>query len=160
MLLIGGALVATGMIIMGVGSNLTTQGMTKTEGLLKSGSPIEITKELDPAIKSVGAFIVLVQSFEEGKLKAVVIDPNGGQVASKTIDQISTEEQFKITIKGTYKLILENSGEEISAMIGLTHMPEKAILGLNVLGFWITVSGFVGLVVAMMYMIKDRKKSV
>jgi membrane protein DedA with SNARE-associated domain len=159
-LLIGGTLVAAGMIISYYGSTLTTQDITKAEGLLKDGLPIELTKELDPAIKDVGAFVVLVQSFEEGKIMATVFDPSGAQVASKTIEQDSTEEQFEIKTKGAYKLVLENSGPEISATVGLTHMPEKLFLALNVLGFWVIISGFVGLVIAMILLIKEKRKSV
>ncbi len=159
-LLIGGTLVAAGMIISYYGSNFATQDLAITEGLLKDGSPIELTKELDPATRNVGAFVVLAKSFEEGKLKATVFDPSGAQVASETIDQASTEKRFEIKTKGMYRIVLENSGKEISAIIGLTHMPEKSVLALNVLGQGIIVSGFVGLAVAMIFLVKNRKKSV
>jgi len=131
-----------------------------SEGLLKDGSPIEITKGLDPAVANVGAFVVHAESFEDGNLKATVFDPVGSQVASKAIDRVSTEEQFEIKAKGDYRLVLENSGAEISATIGITHMPEKFVLALNVLGQGVIVSGFVGLVIAMIFLIKDKRKSV
>ncbi len=159
-LLIGGTLVAAGMITSYYGSKFVTQDLAVTEGLLKDGSPIELTKDLDPAIASVGVFVVHAGSLGDGTLKAMLFDPSGAQVASKTIDQASTEEQFEIRTKGTYKLVLENSGQEISVIIGLTHMPDKVVLALNVLGQGIIVSGFVGLVIAMIYLIKDRRKSV
>jgi hypothetical protein len=39
-------------------------------------------------------------------------------------------------------------------------MPEKSVLALNVFGQGIIVSGFVGLVIAVIYLVKDRRKSV
>jgi hypothetical protein len=159
-LLIGGALIAGGMIASYFGSNLATQDLAVTEGSPKEGSPIEITKDLDPGITNVGAFIVHAESFEGGEMSATVFDPNNNQIATKKIDQVSTEEQFEISTKGTYRLVLENSGGEVSAIIGLTHMPEKSVLALNVFGQGVIVSGFVGLVIAVIYLVKDRRKSV
>jgi len=159
-LLIGGALVAVGMIISYYGSNFATQDLATSEGLLKDGLPIEVTKELDPAVASTGAFVVHAGSFEDGNLKATVFDPLGSQVVSKAIDRVSTEGQFEIKTRGNYKLVLENSGAEISAIIGITHMPDKSVLALNVLGQGVIVSGFVGLVIAMILLIKDKRKSV
>jgi hypothetical protein len=156
-LLIGGALVAAGMITSYFGSKLATQDLSATEGLLSDGSPIELTKDLDPTKASVGAFVVHA---EGGDLVATLFDPSGMQVASKPIDRVSTEEQFEIKQKGSYRLVLENSGSEVSAIIGLTHMPEKSVLALNVLGQGIIVSGFVGLAIALVYLVAGRKKSV
>jgi hypothetical protein len=159
-LLIGGALVAAGMIISYYGADLATDDLAATQGTVKDGSPIEITKDLDPAITEIGAFVVHSESFEDGNLKASLFDPGGAQIVSKTIDEISTEEQFEIKSKGTYKLVLENSAQEASAIIGITHMPEKSVLALNVLGQGVIVSGFVGLVIALVYLVVGRKRSV
>jgi len=159
-LLLGGALVAAGMIISYFGSTLATQDLAVLEGRSAAGSPIEITKDLDPARTAVGAFVIHAGSFEKGALRATVYDPSGSMIASKTIDDVSTEEQFKISTKGVYRLVLENSGSEASVIIGLTHMPEKSVLALNVLGQGVIVSGFVGLGIAVVYLIKDRKRSV
>ncbi|MFY9300701.1 MAG: hypothetical protein WAO91_05880 [Candidatus Nitrosotenuis sp.] len=159
-LLLGGAMVAAGMVISYFGSTLATQDLAVLEGRPADGSSIEITKDLDPARTAVGAFVIRAESFEGGTLRATVYDPSGAPIASKTIDGVSTEEQFEISTKGMYKLVLENSGSEASVIIGLTHMPEKSVLALNVLGQGIIVSGFVGLGIAVVYLIKDRKKSV
>lgn len=159
-LLIGGALVAAGMVVSYFGSQLVTQDLAVTEGLLGSGTPIEVTKELDPTRSGVGAFVVRADSFEGGKLRATLFDPSGAQIASTEINAASTEEQFEITQKGTYRLVLENSGAETSGIIGLTHMPEKSVLALNLLGQGIIVSGFVGLAIALVYMLAAKKRSV
>ncbi|HXG13898.1 MAG TPA: hypothetical protein VNK25_02075 [Candidatus Nitrosotenuis sp.] len=159
-LFIGGALVAAGMVISFYGSKLTTQDMAVTEGQVAVGSSLEITKGLDPAIADTGVFVVQAENFDQGSLHATVFDPAGSQVASQKIEQKSTEATFQIESRGDYRLVVENSGSAVSAVIGITHMPQKSVLLLNVLGQGIIISGFVGIGIALLYMIVGRKKSV
>jgi hypothetical protein len=158
-LLLGGALVAIGMVVSYYGSSLTIQDLTKAEGPVNENS-LEVTKELDPIIATIGVFVVHVENFEKDSLLATVFDPNGIQVASKRIEQKDTEEKFEIKTKGAYELILENSAGEAFATIGLLHMPEKSILLLNVLGQSIIFSGLVGVGIAVIYHIKSRKRKI
>ncbi|MCI0560440.1 MAG: hypothetical protein MN733_18290 [Nitrososphaera sp.] len=158
-LFISGALIAAGMVTSYYGSKLATQDLAITEGAVISGSPIEVIKELDPSVTGTGAFVVHVENFDSAILRAAIFDPSGGQISSAEITQASTEKKFEIGTKGAYKLVLENSGSEVSAVIGLTHMPDKAILALNVLGQSIIVSGFLGLGITGVYAVKNRRKN-
>ena len=158
-LFISGSLVAAGMVTSFYGSVLTTHDLTIAEGPVNTNSPIQVTKDLDPSIATVGAYVIHAENFELDALQATVFDPSGDQIASKKINDKTTEEQFEIKSKGTYKLILENSGAEASVTIGLIHMPDKSILVINVLGQGIIISGFVGVGVAIIYEIKSRKKA-
>jgi tetrahydromethanopterin S-methyltransferase subunit A len=159
-LFIGGALVAAGMVISFYGSKLTTQDMAVAEGQVAVGAALEVTKALDPDVADTGVFVVQAENFEQGSMHATVFDPAGGQVASKEIEQKSTEVTFQIESKGDHRLVVENSGAVVSAIIGITHMPQKSVLLLNVLGQAIIISGFVGLGIALLYIILGRKKSV
>lgn len=159
-LFLGGALVAAGMVISFYGSKITIQDMEVSEGQVSVGSSLEITKELDPAIADTGVFVVQAENFDQGSLHATVFDPAGNQVASQEIKQKSTESTFQIKNKGDYRLVLENSGVPMSVVIGVTHMPQKSVLLLNVLGQGIIISGFVGLGIALLYIVIGRKKSV
>jgi hypothetical protein len=158
-LFISGALIAAGMVTSYYGSKLATQDLAITEGTVISGSPIEVTKELDPTVTSTGAFVIHAENFDQGVMHAAVFDPSGGQISSIEVGQVSTEEQFEIKTKGAYRLVLENSGGDVSAVIGLTHMPDKAILALNLLGQSIIISGFLGLGITAIYAIKNRRKN-
>lgn len=159
-LFIGGALVAVGMVTSFYGSKLVTQDLTVTEGIISEASPIELTRELDPAITKTAVFVIHAENFEGG-LVATILDPSGQQITSKEINQESTEEQFEIDTKGNYKLLLENSGtSEVPIVIGLTHMPDKNLIVLNLLGQSIIISGFVGVGIAVIYELKNRKKKV
>jgi hypothetical protein len=159
-LFIGGALVAAGMVISFYGSKLTTQDMAITEGHIAAGSSLEVTKDLDPSIADTGVFVIQAEDFEQGSLHATVFDPTGTQIASKEIKQKSTESTFQIESKGGYRLVVENSGAASSVIIGITHMPQKSVLLLNVLGQGIIISGFAGLGIALLYMIVSRKRSI
>ncbi len=157
-LFIGGALVAVGMVTSFYGSQLVTQDLTITEGIVSSASPVELIKELDPSIAKTGVFVVQAESFEG--LVATMLDPNGQHITSKEISQKSTEEQFEITTKGNYKMLLQSSTSEAPVVMGLTHMPDKNFIVLNLLGQSIIISGFVGVGLAVVYEIKNRKKKV
>lgn len=159
-LFVGGGLVAIGMIISFYGSYLVTQDLVINEGTLSAASSIEVTKELDPAIAKTGVYVVRAENLQ-GQLVARIIDPNGNQIISNEINQKSTEEQFQISTKGDYKLLLINAGtNEVPIIIGLTHMPEKFFLALNLLGQSIIISGFAGVGIAVIYEIKSRRKKV
>lgn len=158
-LFIGGALVAIGMVTSFYGSKLVTQDLTITEGMVSDASPVELTRELDPAIVNTGVFVVQAESFDG--LVATMLDPIGQQITSIEISQKSTEEQFEITTKGIYKLLLQSSAtSEAPIVMGLTHMPDKNFIALNLLGQSLIISGFVGVGLAVILEIKGRKKKV
>lgn len=157
-LFIGGALVAAGMTTSYFGAKLVTEDLSIAEGLATQGSPVELTKELDPTIRDVGVYVVRVEGFD-GVLQATLFDPSGLTVTTKEISSKSTEEEFKIDLKGTYRLLLENPGSgEAPVVIGLTHMPDKNLLALNIFGQSIIISGLIGLGLAVAYEIRNRRK--
>lgn len=158
-LFIGGALVAIGMVTSFYGSKLVTQDLAITEGMVSYVSPVELTRELDPAIANTGVLVVQAESFDG--LVATMLDPAGQQVTSVEISQKSTEEQFEITTKGIYKLLLQSSAaSEAPIVMGLTHMPDKNFIALNLLGQSLIISGFIGVGLAVILEIKSRKKKV
>jgi hypothetical protein len=157
-LFIGGALVAIGMVTSFYGAKFATEDLAITEGVVSQTSPIELTKELDPAIAESGVLVVHAENVENSDLVATVFDPSGKQVISEKIDQISTERQFEINAKGTYKTLLENSASEIRIIAGMTHLPDKNIIALNIFAQSIIISGFIGLGAAAVYEIKNRRK--
>jgi hypothetical protein len=158
-LFIGGALVAIGMVTSFYGSKLVTQDLAITEGMVSDASPVELTRELDPAIANTGIFVIQAESFDG--LVATMFDPVGQQITSIEISQKSTEEQFEIATKGVYKLLLQSSAvSESPIVMGLTHMPDKNFIALNLLGQLLIISGFVGVGLAVILQIKSRKKKV
>ncbi|MGQ0605699.1 MAG: hypothetical protein ACT4OD_01925 [Candidatus Nitrosotenuis sp.] len=159
-LFVGGALVAIGMILSYTGASLISGQISIKESLVNSTIPVELEKELDPSITNRGAFVVRAEEFEKTTLVASLYDPTGNQLETKEITQVSTEEYFDIEDKGSYKIIVQNTGSaDISIVLGLSHMPDKSIIALNMLGPSMIISGFVGVGAAGLYALKSRKKA-
>ena len=159
-LFIGGALIAIGMILSYTGASFISGQVSVKEALVNSTIPVELQKELDPSIANQGAFVVRAEEFQKTTLVASVYDPSGTELVSKEITQVSTEEYFDIESKGDYKVLVQNTGAvETPIVIGLAHMPDKSIVALNLLGQSMIITGFVGVGIAAIYMLKTRKKS-
>jgi len=157
-LFVGGGLVAIGMILSYTGATTISGQVSIKEALVNGTIPITLEKELDPTITDQGAFVVRAEELERASLVATIYGP-AGEIASKKLTEVSTEEYFDIESKGTYKLEVRNSAEEIPIVMGLTHMPDKAIVALNMLGQSMIITGFTGVGIAAIYALKTRKKS-
>lgn len=158
-LFVGGALVAIGMILSYIGASVISGQVSIKEVLVNGTIPATLEKELDPSITDRGAFVVRAEGIEKTDLIAVLYGPQGNELISKEITDVSTEEYFDIESKGMYKLEIKNDGQEIPIVLGLTHMPDKTIVALNMLGQSMIITGFVGVIVAGIYALKTRKKS-
>lgn len=158
-LFVGGALVAIGMVLSYTGASFISGQISIKESLLNSTIPAELQKELDPSITNKGAFVIRAEGFDKTALVASLYDPSGTEITTKQITQVSTEEYFDIESKGAYKLVVQNSGPETPIVLGLTHMPDKSLIAINMLGQSMIISGFVGVGIAAIYALKNRKKS-
>lgn len=158
-LFVGGALVAVGMILSYTGASLISGQVSFKETTVNGTIPVTLEKELDPVIANKGAFVVRAENTDKFNLVATVYGPSGEQITSKKITDVSTEEYFDINSKGTYKLEVQNSGEEVPVVIGLSHMPDRMIVLLNTLGQYMIISGFVGVIISVIYAAKTRKKT-
>lgn len=158
-LFVGGALVAIGMVLLGISSVFIEQETIKKSGTVKDGSPLELITELDPQVgKGDGYFVILAQEYENAELKATVLDSVGNTITTLEIDRAATQQQFKIESKGEYKLILESGkSTEIMAEIALSYYP-TVLAALSILGGSMIFSGFIGVAIAIIYAVISRKK--
>jgi hypothetical protein len=158
-LLFVGILIAVGIILSFYGAQLTTQNLTVKEENLAPSSSIEVIAELDPAISETGVYGIIIDNFEIGKISISVLDPIGTQILYNTIEKESTEERFEIISKGSYNLIIENSGSLKSQIVaGIGHMPDAGTLSVGITGFYILIVGLIGIVGVGIYSIRNRKK--
>ncbi|NDF30316.1 MAG: hypothetical protein EB150_09015 [Nitrososphaeria archaeon] len=145
------------MVLLGISSSFIEDSVMKTSGVVKTGSPLELTAELDPKIgDGNGYIIVLAQEYKDARLKATLFDPSGHK---KTLEvNQKTQQQFNIDDKGDYKLVLESdSTTETMAVIGLSYYP-KLLEAISVLGFSMMVTGFIGVAISIVYFVTSRKK--
>ena len=158
-LLVVSALIASGIILSFYGSQLTTQDIIVKEESIAPGSTVEVSIELDPKESELGVFAVLFQKFEEDSFSVTVYDPFGSKVISKIAEKETTEERFDISSSGTYKLEIENSGQEESQIVaGLGYMPDAATLSVGITGFYLLIVGLIGIVGIGVYLVRNRKK--
>ena len=158
-LFVGGALVAIGMVLSYTGASFISGQVSIKETLVNGTIPVTLEKELDPTVTGQGAFVIRAEGKDRTNLVATLYGPSGEEIKSEKITEVTTEEYFDIETKGTYKIEVRNSGEEIPVVLGLTHMPDKSIVALNMLGQSMIITGFVGVGIAGIYALKTRKKS-
>lgn len=156
-LFVGGGLVAIGMILSYTGASVISGQVSIKETLVNGTIPATLEKELDPSITDQGAFVIRAEGIKNASLVATMYGPTG-EITSKEITDVSTEEYFDIESKGTYKLEVRNNAEETPIVMGLTYMPDRSIVALNMLGQSMIITGFVGVGVAAIYALKTRKK--
>jgi hypothetical protein len=158
-LLIVGSLIGVGIILSFYGAQLATQNLTIKEENLDPGSSMEVMVELDPSIAETGVYGILLAKFEENVIYVSVFDPLGSQILSKTVDQESTEERFKIGSSGSYKIVIENSGlEETQIVAGIGYIPDSNTLSVGIAGSYILVVGLIGMGGIVVYTILNRRK--
>ena len=154
-----GILIGAGIILSFYGAQLTTQNLTLKEENLAPASSLEVIAELDPTISETGVYGILLNNFEEGAIFISIFDPFGDLILSNTAEKESMEERFEITSKGSYKLIIENSGSTESLIVaGIGHMPDSGTLSVGITGFYILIVGLIGIVGIGIYTVRNRKK--
>lgn len=158
-LVIVGALLAAGMILSFYGAQLTTQDLTVKEENILSGDSLEISTELDPLKSSNGVFVIQILEDKENVLTAKISDPLGFEILSLPIDRESLEERFEISSKGTYQLVVENSGlEDLQVVVAIGHMPDKSTISVGITGFYLLIVGLIGIVGVGIYAIRNRNR--
>lgn len=158
-LVLVGGLVAVGMILSLYGSQVITEDLIQVDGNIGNGESIEAIVELDPAINDVGVYVVQTMNFNQGDISVQIFDPSGSQIISKTVEIESHEEQFDISSKGSFRLIIENAGDntEIIGVIG--HLPDTAKFSIGVIGFYLLLVGFFGMVGLGINVVINRRKN-
>ncbi len=160
LLLIVGALIPIGIAISYYSSQIITEDLVTKQSNIISGDALEISADLSPSVNKFGLYFVQMINFKENSINIKIIDPNGNQIVSKTLEFEKFEEQFEISTSGTYRLVVENFGLEETEIIGvLIHMPEKNIISLSYIGLSFLIVGMIGIVVLGIFVIKIRQKN-
>ncbi len=156
----GGFLVVVGIGLSVYATQLVIENLTTQEGFVGGGMTMEVYKELDPAKNENGVYVIQIDDFQSvDGIIISVFDPLGNVVIIKSIDSNPIQDSFKISMAGTYKLLVENSANEkvhVVAVIG--YLPQDQSLTVSIFGFVVILIGLVGLVAGTLYFIKNRNK--
>ena len=158
-LVITGALIGIGAALLFFGSQSITADIVIEDGQINETNSIKIDAVLDPEINVVGVFAVQTLDENEGKILAIVLDPNDVQIASTSINQRSFEEIFEISQLGTYTLIIKTqSSETLNVVGGIGHVPDSSSYSISMAGFFILLLGMLGVLIIGVILVKERKK--
>ena len=159
-LVMGGFLVVIGIGLSVYATQLVIENLTTQEGFVGGGMTMEVYKELDPAKNESGVYVIQIDDFQDvDGIIISVFDPLGSVVITKSIDSNPIQDSFKISMAGTYKLLVENSADgkvHVVAVIG--YLPQDQSLTVSIFGFVVILIGLVGLVAGTLYFIKNRNK--
>ena len=160
LLVIGGFLIVFGIGLSVYGSQMIIENFATEEKRLGIGMSMELSKELDPSINENGVYVLQIADFkEESRLQTSVYDSLDQIVVSKSIEHNMFQDNFTISTAGTYKLLIENTGErepEVTAVLG--YLPEGQSLTISIFGFIVIIIGLIGLGAGIIYLIKSRGK--
>jgi len=159
-LIMGGFLVVIGIGLSVYATQLVIENLTTQEGFVGGGMTMEVYKELNPAKNENGVYVIQIDDFQgEGGILISVFDPLGNVVITKSIDSNPIQDSFKISMAGTYKLLVENSADrEVHVVAVIGYLPQDQSLTVSIFGFVVILIGLVGLVAGTLYFIKNRNK--
>ena len=154
-----GVIIAVGIILSFYGSQVITEELSQKDGLVVSGGLLEVSSDIDVTTTSLGVYVIQVQNFKEGAIHAKIFDPLGAEIVSATVDRESFEQRFDVTTSGTYKLLVENTGQEQTQVVAVIGpMPDTSKLSFGITGFYILIIGLIGIVGVGIYSIRNRRK--
>jgi len=153
------------LIIIGIGltfyeSQVINENVTNQQQNLLTGVTMTVTKDLDPSKNQNGVYSVQITDFQESdNIKATVLNPVDETIISKPITKSPFQENFLISISGTYKIQIENQGpREVQVLAVLGNYPQNISL-IDVFGFIVLIIGLGGLAIGIMYFVKNRRNA-
>ena len=158
-LIVVGIMIAIGAMLLIFGSQTITGDLVIEEGRINSSTELRIIAELDPDINTQGVYAIQTIEGKEYDISAIVLDPSDAKIRNISVDRNSFEDNFEIDSSGTYTLIISTQdSEDIGVVGGIGHVPDSTGVTISIVGFFIIVSGMVGVIVIGFMIIRRRKK--
>jgi hypothetical protein len=158
-----GILVLVGFSITVYQSQITAENLVNQQKTLSIGTHMTITKGMDLNNNRKGVYGIQVTDLKnDDNIKAIIIDPNGNEIITKSVTTSPIQEIFKIATSGNYTLQIENQGQREIQILGFIGYYPEGIESDDTSGFIVPIVliiGLSGLAVGMMYLIKNRAKS-
>ena len=154
-----GVLVLIGIAITAYQSQTTSENLVNQQETLSVGKQMTVTKGMDPNSNQKGVYAIQVTDLKnDDNIKAIVVDPNGNTILTKSITKSPIQELFKVSTSGNYSLQIENQGPSDIQILGIIGYYPEGIELADISGFIVLMAGLAGLAVGMMYLIKNRVK--
>ena len=159
-LIVSGILVLIGIAITAYQSQITSENLSNQQNTIGIGTQMIVTKEMNSDNNQKGVYSIQITDFKnEDNVKAIIIDPTGTPIITKSITKSPIQETFKISSSGNYTLQIENHGQSEIQVLGIIGYYPQDIELADVSGFIALIIGLSGLAVGMMYLIRNRVRS-
>lgn len=149
-----------GIAITAYQSQTTSENLSNEQKMLDAGTQMIVTKGMDPNNNQKGVYAIQITDLKnDDNIKAIVSDPSGNTIITKSITKSAIQETFKVSNSGNYTLQIENQGPREVQILGIIGYYPKGIELADISGFILLMAGLSGLAVGMMYLIRNRVKS-
>jgi len=159
-IIISAILVIIGIALTFYESQLINWSVVNQQQNLLSGGSMTLTKDFDPSKNQNGVYSVQITDFQkEDNIKVRIISPVDETIISKSITKSPLQENFIVSIKGTYKIQIENQGsQEVQILAVIGNYPQNIAL-IDMCSFILLITGLSGLAIGIMYLVKNRGKT-
>jgi len=152
------SLIVIGLILLVVGNQIILGEISQGDGKVSTSQTLTISGDFDSQEMSKGVFAVQIMQFKDNIFSAKVLDPFDSEIIFQTINEETIEKEFDVLETGAYKLIIEStSNEETIVFAAIGPLPDTGKKLLGFISVYILVIGMVGLIVAGIYGIKNRR---
>lgn len=157
-LVASGALIGIGVILSFYGNYIIFEELAKTNGVIGAENSLSLEVDFDQSKSKAGIFAVQIIDFKSQTVSAMIVDPLGNTIESKSISEESYEGVFDINMSGTYKLIIENSGDELTVFGVIGPEPEEWKQSLAFVSLYILVIGLFAMALIAVLFVINRKR--
>ena len=157
-----GLLIVTGLLVSIVGNQVTLEEIMQGNGEVSSTQTVTISADFDMEETPIGVFAIQVMEVKENTIRMKILDPSDIEIISQDVNEDTLEEKFNVLETGTYELIIYSSDDEgiyVTGAIGpLPDASKKFII--SIISTSTLIIGMAGLIMIVVFEIKNRRKSV
>ena len=150
-----GGLIGIGIILSVFGNYLIFEDLSKGD-IENAEQDLIIETELDHT--QTGIYAVQITELEGAEVSANILDPFDSTIETHHVNDEIYEGSFEVSTSGTYKLLIENSGESVKIFGVIGPEPEEWKKSINIISFIILAAGLIGMVGLAIYIIINRKR--
>ena len=160
-IIVSGVLIVIGLILLVIGNQIILEGISQGNEKVSSSQTLSISVEFDSQETPIGVFAVQIMEFKGNRVSAKILDPLDSEVITQPVNEQTIEKEFDVLETGTYKLIIESTGdEEIQVLAAIGPLPDAGKKLLGFISVYVLIIGMVGLVVVGIYEVKNRRRSI
>ncbi len=157
-LVVVGGLVGIGIILSVYGNYVIFEDLIQGYEDVGSGQDLVLEVELDHTKIQTGIYAVQIKDFERVTITASILDPFNTEIESQSINEELYEGLFDVTTSGNYKLLIENSGEQVNVFGVIGPEPDAGKKSLGFISLYILIMGLLGMFIVTVYLVINRKK--